>query len=243
MSSEEGTAAKYEEYEEETDVQQHEEENVEQQQDTYEEAADEESREANTSDAHNENQGSNNNGEGADNEGEAAEEGAEEQDVTLYSNCKDPKRMIAEMHRIDESRMIIMRGLSSISVQRDDELRVNLLDVCADLQAEEEVLFSPMPDYVSRLINAEEKRHAEYNRNVQPHPECRQSMLTHSNFSGDGRAFVDPRIPLPMPYSLQRFKAQHPEYEQNHGTYHELFYGDRNSGGIQTTGRQPAETN
>ncbi|CAD2217204.1 hypothetical protein AGDE_01603 [Angomonas deanei] len=171
-------------------------------------------------------------------EGEYGEEGEEGQDVfpndgeeEQYEEVSftDPKVLISETHRIEESKMILMRGLSSLHEQRDEEIRVNLLDICADLAAEEEMLFSPAPEFVSKIQAKQQADALKQRRKSKGPSEYRPSGVASSDYSQERRAFVDPRVPLKLPYSAKRYKSEHPERSQARGTYHELFYGDPNA--------------
>lgn len=167
-------------------------------------------------------------------EGQAEEE---EQDAAEYEQPAEASGEVEtyydgkvhvreEVARIDECCRVMFRGLSAL-VRQGEDVDVNVFELFEDFQREEDKLFSPIPDYVARELDSEKNRNAAYNRNIQPHSECRQSTSSvSSRFSDERRAFVDPNVPLQLPYSLERFKRAHPERAEKPGTYHGLFSGE-----------------
>lgn len=157
--------------------------------------------------------------------GEAAEEdeGAQEEEL-VEENLADPRVFKMAAREVDECYMSVIRGLSAFG-QEDEEVFKNAVDICNDIISMEQNLFSEPPSYVADYIATYRAKTDAYNSSVQP----RQTIPTAEGTPRDWeerRAYVDPGVPLMLPYDADRFKREHPDRAQSEGTYHDLFYGD-----------------
>lgn len=157
-------------------------------------------------------------------EADAADNDGEYMDGDLT----DRRVLIAEMHRVDGSASAICGALTGMITIDDEELRANLADVVADIQAEEDHMFSPMPDYIAKIVDADAERRRVRNQGVQPHDDIGKvdGPSPAGNYDQEHRAFVDPSVPLTLPYSLERQQRENPNPNSATGVYHDLFYGD-----------------
>jgi ribosomal protein L12E/L44/L45/RPP1/RPP2 len=157
-------------------------------------------------------------------EGNAAGENAGEENDEAGEDLADPRVFKMAAREVDECYMTVIRGLSAFT-QEDEELFKNAVDICNDIISMEQNLFSEPPSYVADYIATYRAKTDAYNSTVQP----RQTIPTAEGTPRDWeerRAYVDPGVPLMLPYDAERFKKDHPKRAQSEGTYHDLFYGD-----------------
>lgn len=155
---------------------------------------------------------------------DAAEGDAGEEEEGEEEYLSDPRIFKLASREVDECYMSVIRGLSAFS-QEDEEVFANAVDICNDIITMEQNLFSEPPSYVADYIATYRANTDAYNSSVQ----ARQTIPTAEGTPRDWeerRAYVDPGVPLMLPYNAERFKKEHPERAQSEGTYHDLFYGD-----------------
>ncbi|CCW63418.1 unnamed protein product [Phytomonas sp. EM1] len=141
----------------------------------------------------------------------------------------DSSVLLSEIRRIENTTRAISRALAAMTTcNENEEILSRTPDLCNDLEDNEKALFSPIPDYVAQIIDAEKQRRLKMSQKTQPHDECRQTKVSvPPRLSGDGRAYVDPSVPLPLPYDARRDYKGPLRKNRARGTYHDLFYGDR----------------
>lgn len=169
--------------------------------------------------------------EGQAEDGQAPQDAGEvaaQEDGYMDSNVGDKRVFIAESNRIDESTMTIIRGLAAMTNIDDEDVRASIVDMFSDIQAEEANLFSPMPDYIASIVEGEAEQRAKRNRGVQPHDDVArgETIAPSGSYAEEHRAFVDPSVPLRLPYNLKREMRENPNRNSAPGTYHDVFYGD-----------------
>lgn len=127
------------------------------------------------------------------------------------------------VRRMDDCYMSIIRALSAFS-REEDEVYSNAITICSDIISIEESLFSPIPDYAAKYMRKEYSPSKAYSK-----VSGRETIPTQHGSPRtweDGRTYVNPGVPLQLPYDAERFKEQHPGRVPAEGTYHNLFYGD-----------------
>ncbi|KPA79485.1 hypothetical protein ABB37_05317 [Leptomonas pyrrhocoris] len=157
------------------------------------------------------------------------ENAAEENDGVVKEqlgggDLSDPRVFKMAAREVDECYMSVIRGLSAFC-QDDEEVFGNAVDICNDIITMEQNLFSDIPSYIADYIATYRAKTDKYNNSVQP----RETIPTPEGPPRDWeerRAYVDPGVPLMLPYDAERFKKEHPERATSEGTYHDLFYGD-----------------
>lgn len=159
---------------------------------------------------------------------EAAEEGAvsggEREPAAAGDDLSNPHVFKVAAREVDEGYMSVIRGLSAFG-RADEEVCRNAVDICKDIIAMEQSLFSEVPSYVTNYASMQRAKTVVLNKAVRPHwtiPTPEGPPRTWE----EQRAYVDPGVPLMLPYSAERFKKEHPERALVEGTYHNLFYGD-----------------
>ncbi|KAL7701711.1 hypothetical protein N2W54_007277 [Lotmaria passim] len=153
-----------------------------------------------------------------------AEEDAAEEDDLVGKDLSDPRVFKMAMQEVDECYMSVIRGLGAFS-QEDEEVFGNAVDICNDIITMEQNLFSDEPPYVADYIATYRAKTDAYNNSVQPAQTIPIAEDTPRDWE-ERRAYVDPSVPLMLPFDAERFKKKHPAHAQSEGTYHDLFYGD-----------------
>ncbi|CBZ34703.1 hypothetical protein, conserved [Leishmania donovani] len=159
---------------------------------------------------------------------EAAEEGAlsggEREPAAAGDDLSNPHVFKMAAREVNEGYMSVIRGLSAFG-REDEEVCRNAVDICKDIIAMEQSLFSEVPSYVTNYASMQRAKTVVWNKAVRPHwtiPTPEGPPRTWE----EQRAYVDPGVPLMLPYNAERFKKEHPERALAEGTYHNLFYGD-----------------
>ncbi|KPI87329.1 hypothetical protein ABL78_3612 [Leptomonas seymouri] len=152
------------------------------------------------------------------------ENGEVKEDVLAEENLTDPSVFKMAVREVDECYMSVIRGLNAFS-QDDEEVYGNAVEICNDIIAVEQNLFSEAPSYVIDYIASYRTKTDKYNSSVQPRLTFPTAEGTPRSWE-ERRAYVDPGVPLMLPFDVERFKKTHPELAQSEGTYHDLFYGD-----------------
>ncbi|CAJ1009138.1 hypothetical protein Q4I28_004452 [Leishmania naiffi] len=159
---------------------------------------------------------------------EAAEEGAvciEEHELAAADrDLSNPFVFNMASREVDEGYMSVIRGLNTFD-HEDEEVCRNAVDICKDIIAVEQSLFSEAPSYVTYFMSAQRAKAIAYNKTVQPHMTLPTANGATCNWE-EQRAYVDPSVPLLLPYDAERFKLERAERTPAEGTYHNLFYGD-----------------
>ncbi|KAG5476938.1 hypothetical protein LSCM1_05271 [Leishmania martiniquensis] len=156
-------------------------------------------------------------------EGEAVS-GEEQEPAAADDDLSNPHVFNMATREVDEGYMSVIRGLSAFGRDDEDVCR-NAVDICKDIIAMEQSLFSEVPSYVEHYASNLRAKTNAYNSKV-------NARFTIPTASGpprhweERRAYVDPGVPLMLPYNAERFKKEHPERAKAEGTYHNLFYGD-----------------
>ncbi|KAG5502803.1 hypothetical protein JKF63_04571 [Porcisia hertigi] len=125
---------------------------------------------------------------------------------------------------VDEGYMSVIRGLSTFC-RADEEVCHNAVDICKDIISLEQSLFSEVPSYIAQYISLHCAKSIAHNKTVQAQETIPTADGAPRNWEVR-RAYVDPGVPLRLPYDFERFKKEHPERAKSEGTYHNLFYGD-----------------
>ncbi|KAG5503218.1 hypothetical protein GH5_04282 [Leishmania sp. Ghana 2012 LV757] len=159
---------------------------------------------------------------------EAVEEGAvsgEEHELAAAGeDLSNPHNFNMAAREVNEGYMSVIRGLSAFGRDDDDVCR-NAVDICKDIIAMEQSLFSEVPSYVEQYTSTLRAKTIEYNCKVHAHATIPTASGPPRHWE-ERRAYVDPGVPLMLPYNSERFKKEHPERAKAEGTYHNLFYGD-----------------
>ncbi|GET89163.1 hypothetical protein, conserved [Leishmania tarentolae] len=144
--------------------------------------------------------------------------------ATTYDDLSNPHVFKMCVREVDENYMSVVRGLGAFS-REDEEVCRNAVDICKDIIAMEQSLFSEAPSYITNYIATQRTETDAWNKAVQsrwtiPTPEGPPRTWEEQ------RAYVDPGVPLMLPYNAERFRKEHPERVRPEGTYYDLFYGD-----------------
>ncbi|CCW70889.1 unnamed protein product [Phytomonas sp. Hart1] len=140
----------------------------------------------------------------------------------------DSSILLNEIRRIENSSKAISRTLTTMVMCNDDEdILSRAPDLCNDIEENEKDLFSPIPDYVTQILNTERQRRLNMSKKAQPHVESHQSNYPITpRLSGESRAYVDPSVPLLLPYEIRHSRKFRLGKNRAIGTNHNLHHGD-----------------
>ncbi|KAK7200381.1 hypothetical protein NESM_000092200 [Novymonas esmeraldas] len=155
--------------------------------------------------------------------GDAAAEG-EHEGAAADEDLSDPRIFKMAAREVDECYMSVIRGLSAFGREDEDVCR-NAVDICKDIIAMEQSLFSELPSYVAQYISSQRGGTDAYNKTIAAHETIPTADGPPRDWE-ERRAYVDPGVPLMLPYDAERFKAEQKGQTPAEGTYHNLFFGD-----------------
>lgn len=146
-------------------------------------------------------------------------------DVAVEDDLCNEKAYSDEIGRINDCYISVCRALFSMSA-KGDGYQANMNAHFEDVQRGEESTFSPIPDHIAQILDNEKAQRLARSQAARPHPECchRDVHEVHTTFADDCRAFVDPEIPLLLPFDYGFHKAD--TRNTRVSVYHDLFYGD-----------------
>ncbi|RNE97764.1 putative mucin-associated surface protein (MASP) [Trypanosoma conorhini] len=134
-----------------------------------------------------------------------------------------------EFGRIADSSAFIIRAIESLSKSDVHTMDIDVEMVLNDIEREEDFIFSPIPQYLQlewkRMASENARARSEAVMKVDALAKLHREGKVRADYSENGRIVIDPSVPLPMPFSRERYQLS-PQRKSVPGSYHSLFFGE-----------------
>ncbi|RNF10057.1 putative mucin-associated surface protein (MASP) [Trypanosoma rangeli] len=134
-----------------------------------------------------------------------------------------------EIDRITDSGAFIIRAVESLSKNDILTMDIDIEVILKDVEVEESSVFSSIPHYLERewkeMTSENARTRREAVMKVDAVAISQREGKERVDYSENGRIVIDPSVPLPMPFSRERYPAS-TQRKSVPGYYHSLFFGE-----------------